>query len=52
MSEQSVVGVYDTVAKDEQAVREPDREGFPIRQISIKRRWRATSRSRMWPRKA
>jgi hypothetical protein len=35
MSEQSVVGAYDTMAKAEQAVRELDREGFPIQQVSI-----------------
>jgi hypothetical protein len=35
MSEHSVVGVYDTMAKAEQAVRELDREGFPIQQVSI-----------------
>jgi hypothetical protein len=35
MPEQRVVGVYDTLAKAEQAVRELDREGFPIQQVSI-----------------
>jgi hypothetical protein len=35
MPEQSVVGVYDTMSKAEQAVRELDREGFPIRQVLI-----------------
>jgi hypothetical protein len=29
MPEQSVVGVYETLAKAEQAVRELDRQGFP-----------------------
>jgi hypothetical protein len=35
MPEQSVVGVYETLAKAEQAVRQLDREGFPLRQVSI-----------------
>jgi hypothetical protein len=35
MPEQSVVGIYDTMSKAEQAVRQLDREGFPILQVSI-----------------
>ena len=35
MPEQNVVGIYDTISKAEQAVRELDREGFPIQQVSI-----------------
>jgi hypothetical protein len=35
MPEQSVVGVYDTMAKAEEAVHQLDREGFPIQQVSI-----------------
>jgi hypothetical protein len=35
MPEQSVVGVYETLAKAEQAVRELDRQGFPLQQVSI-----------------
>jgi hypothetical protein len=35
MPEQSVVGICDTVSKAEQAVRQLDREGFPIQQVSI-----------------
>jgi hypothetical protein len=35
MPEQSMLGVYDTLAKAEQAVRELDREGFPIQQVSV-----------------
>jgi hypothetical protein len=35
MPEQSVVGVYDTIVKAEQAMRELDRAGFPIQQVSI-----------------
>jgi hypothetical protein len=35
MPEQSVVGVYETMSKAEQAVHQLDREGFPIQQVSI-----------------
>jgi hypothetical protein len=35
MPEQSVVGIYDTMSKAEQAVRQLDREGFPLQQVSI-----------------
>jgi hypothetical protein len=35
MPEQSVVGIYDTRSKAEQAVRQLDREGFSIQQASI-----------------
>ena len=35
MPEQSVIGIYDTMSKAEQAVRQLDREGFPIQQVSI-----------------
>jgi hypothetical protein len=35
MSEQSVIGVYDSLPKAEEAVRMLDRGGFPIKQISI-----------------
>jgi hypothetical protein len=35
MAEQSVIGVYDTLLKAEEAVRQLDRQGFPIMQVSI-----------------
>jgi hypothetical protein len=35
MPEQRVVGIYETMSKAEQAVRELDRQGFPIQQVSI-----------------
>jgi hypothetical protein len=35
MPEQSVVGVYETLANAEQAVRQLDRQGFPLQQVSI-----------------
>jgi hypothetical protein len=35
MPEQSVVGVYETLAKAEQAIRQLDHAGFPIKQVSI-----------------
>ena len=35
MAERSVIGVYDTLLKTEEAVRQLDRQGFPIIQVSI-----------------
>lgn len=35
MSDQSVIGVYDTMSKAEEAIRTLSRSGFPITQISI-----------------
>ncbi len=35
MSDQSVIGVYDTMSKTEEAIRTLSRSGFPITQISI-----------------
>lgn len=35
MAEQSVVGVYDTIAQAEWAVHELDHQGFPMQQVSI-----------------
>src|SRR5215471_13542401 len=35
MSERSVVGVYDTIEQAEEAVHKLDREGFPIKHVSI-----------------
>jgi hypothetical protein len=35
MAEQSVVGVYDTIAQAEWAVHELDHKGFPMQQVSI-----------------
>jgi hypothetical protein len=35
MPEQAVIGVYETLATAEQAVRQLDRGGFPIQQVSI-----------------
>jgi hypothetical protein len=60
MPQQSVVGVYDTMATAEEAVHQLDRAGFPIQQVSIighdsERELKVqgyTSLSRMGPRKA
>jgi uncharacterized membrane protein len=35
MSEQSVIGVYESMSKAEEAIRKLDHEKFPIRQISV-----------------
>jgi hypothetical protein len=35
MAERSVIGIYDTLLKAEEAVRQLDRQGFPIIQVSI-----------------
>jgi hypothetical protein len=35
MNQQSVVGVYDVLAKAEDAIRTLDRTGFPVKQVSI-----------------
>jgi hypothetical protein len=35
MPEQGVIGVYETLATAEQAIRQLDRGGFPIQQVSI-----------------